>query len=916
EFHSSSHIFVVTTLSVHLVSIQSNTTSIIGNASGIVNKTLGDPVASEIDSRGCKPGCCTILEPRREDKESKEQQFVIGCDSAVYLYHMEGVGPCLAFEADKELITCFRNYLICVVRDNDKTILNIYDLQNKYVAYSTPLANISHVLPHWGGGELVVVTKQGKLFSLSEKSTEDRLGVLVCKNQYELAVKLAKSNKYDGIVEIFRQYGDHLYAKGDHDGAVAQYIKTIGKLEESYVIRKLLDAQKIKQLTEYLQELHKTDLAREDHTTLLLNCYTNINQVDTLSEFIKRSDLQFDVEIAIKVCRGSQLYTEALYLAEKHKLTDYYLKIQLENLRNFDDAIYYIERLSFQQAEENMEKYGKVLMDHSPQKTTNLLSRLCTNFDGRKSPAEKFIHIFVGKPRLLKNFLQQIIAELGDKVGLSSIIYNTLLELELQEYMVETHPSQRSVKEVEIMCFLREKKNCYDTDLALGLCQINNFKPGILHLYEKAELYHQILSFYTDKQDYAGIIDVCSRFGDSDPSLWLHALLVLTGADEHGDMKQYFMSVLGHIEKHSLLPAILVVSIAARSKTAPLSLVKEFLVRQLSADGDKIRSCEQTIKQLKKETEQIREQMENIKHKPHVFQESKCSGCKIELELPTVHFLCGHSFHVNCFENFGDHNEGCPSCAPENNRIVEQQRRMDEAMMTLDNDFTRCFANSDDVMATVADFFAKGVFKTFDLWTEATLNNTNDYVAIHNTAVKRNIFEKPSPFPGRVVEMVAPLKKSILDKPGTFEKVESAEVPVVPSLWGKTEAPACSAPVKNPVFDNPLKVARSSEDDCMNNPFSESIPTKIVEDNGAKKENPQYLTFTSKPPNSAMQPTRSSKPSPLGSSGTKTIRESDMKANTGKNPFGDDEELNKNEKNPFKQGSSGNPFGDDFESRI
>ena len=38
---------------------------------------------------------------------------------------------------------------------------------------------------------------------------------------------------------IFTQYGDHLYAKGDHDGAIQQYIRTIGKLEASYVIRKV-----------------------------------------------------------------------------------------------------------------------------------------------------------------------------------------------------------------------------------------------------------------------------------------------------------------------------------------------------------------------------------------------------------------------------------------------------------------------------------------------------------------------------------------------------------------------------------------------------------------------------------------------------------------------------------------------------
>lgn len=529
---------------------------------------------------------------------------------------------------------------------------------------------------------------------------------------------------------------------------MAQYIKTIGKLEESYVIRKLLDAQKIRQLTEYLQELHKAGLAREDHTTLLLNCYTNINQIEALSEFIKvrkekvknyflqftifvacwnplsfsvfpqKSDAQFDAEIAIKVCRNSQLFKEALFLAEKHELTDYYLKIQLENLENFDDAIRYIEKLSFDKAEKYMEKYGKVLMDRKPQRTTSLLSKLCTNFEGRKSPAEKFIHIFVDSPSLLKNFLEQIIAELGDKGRLSAIIYNTLLELELQEYMAETQPAAREIKKEKIMCFLR-KEQCYDTDLALGLCQINNFKPGILHLYEKAELFHQILAFYTDQRDYGNVIEVCNRFGDADPSLWLHALLILAHAEDQENTKHFFMSVLSHIEKNSLLPAILVVSIAARSKTATLSLVKEFLVRQLSADGDRIRDCERTIKQLKKETEDLRQEMDDIKHKPHVFQESKCSGCEYELELPTVHFLCGHSFHVNCYENFVDGNGGCPSCAPENSRLIEQQRKMDDAMMTLDEDFDRCFGNSDDVMATVADFFAKGVFKKLDPWAEA-----------------------------------------------------------------------------------------------------------------------------------------------------------------------------------------------------
>lgn len=63
--------------------------------------------------------------------------------------------------------------------------------------------------------------------------------------------------------------------------------RTIGKLEPSYVIRKFLDAQRIHNLTAYLQTLHRQSLANADHTTLLLNCYTKLKDSSKLEEFIK-----------------------------------------------------------------------------------------------------------------------------------------------------------------------------------------------------------------------------------------------------------------------------------------------------------------------------------------------------------------------------------------------------------------------------------------------------------------------------------------------------------------------------------------------------------------------------------------------------------------------------------------------------
>ena len=87
-------------------------------------------------------------------------------------------------------------------------------------------------------------------------------------------------------MDIFRQYGDHLYNKGDSSAAIENYIKTIGHLEPSYVIRRFLDAHKIQYLTNYLQALHKVGLANEDHTILLLNCYTKLKNSKELDEFI------------------------------------------------------------------------------------------------------------------------------------------------------------------------------------------------------------------------------------------------------------------------------------------------------------------------------------------------------------------------------------------------------------------------------------------------------------------------------------------------------------------------------------------------------------------------------------------------------------------------------------------------------
>ena len=56
------------------------------------------------------------------------------------------------------------------------------------------------------------------------------------------------------------------------------------------------------------------------------------------------------------------------------------MKIQLEDVREYRDALEYIASLTFREAKSNMEKYGKELVMELPEETTALLKKLCTEY--------------------------------------------------------------------------------------------------------------------------------------------------------------------------------------------------------------------------------------------------------------------------------------------------------------------------------------------------------------------------------------------------------------------------------------------------------------------------------------------------------------------------------------------------------
>ncbi|KAK7064568.1 E3 ubiquitin-protein ligase PEP5 [Favolaschia claudopus] len=380
----------------------------------------GTGKATVVDDVGCALGCASM--------DWKNNDVVVAREEAIYICGIESRGACYAYEGTKSFIRSHLNYVVIVsppvmptasaasrtIRNfaarnqtsSDVTKVTIFDLENKIVCYTgTFTQGVSDIIsiPEWGG--VFILGNDGTLIHAAEKPFSAKLEMLYLNSLYPVALNLAKTqgleDSSESVADIHKQYGDHLYNKGNWDGAMGQFVKTIGSVAPSYVIRKFLDAQRIHNLVTYLQELHSLGLANSDHTTLLLNAYTKLKDVARLDGFIKtesrrvssgtgeKDELPFDLDTAIRVCRQAGYFSHASYLAKKYERHEEYLRIQIEDAQNYSEAMVYLRALGGDAAESNLARYGRAMLDSLPEETTQLLIDLCTSPGGPLLDAEE-----------------------------------------------------------------------------------------------------------------------------------------------------------------------------------------------------------------------------------------------------------------------------------------------------------------------------------------------------------------------------------------------------------------------------------------------------------------------------------------------------------------------------------------------
>uniref|UniRef100_A0A8R1TWI0 Vacuolar protein sorting-associated protein 11 homolog n=1 Tax=Onchocerca volvulus TaxID=6282 RepID=A0A8R1TWI0_ONCVO len=717
----------------------------------ITNKVVTNKVVH--DAKGCLRDCWSFNETRN--------QLIVGSTEMVHFYEAErsltadpdsGRGRCHALgrSNEKMQLIAFDYHVALLTRQPTAIpssnemwtyVVSIYDTEGQCVAFSCALPAVSRMFLL--DNVLMVLSQDGTLSAVTEKSISSKLDILFKKNLYDLAVGVAKRSSValEHLPGIYKKYGDYLYRSGDFENAVQQYMETVGYLEPSYVIKKFLDGSHIKELCLYLEALHSKGKANSHHATILLNCYTRLAAHDKIRDFIDHN-FEFNIETAVQILRAANFTTEACHLCAKHKQHDALLSILIEDRVDYQSALKYISKLEIPQVEACLEKFGKCLLINNPEETMKLLSdRACFN----QINALALMKVFIGLPSQCTRFIETALKDEKNNEKLR----NLLLELRLRQWALHNEffclfTSFCTLRDQKILILMFHDAPSNDEDImaligeenlegSLKLCQLFNYIPGIINIYKKMKRYDKLIEYYMRQNKLREIVELCEKENSRD--LWIDVVVFASrGKDIDSDAIKF---LLERIEATNSIHPLVVLEILSKSDKICVGDVRDYIVNWMERQNAEVEKDEETIAENEAKMAEIEEQIDSINYKVQIFQMNKCSACDTSLQLPAVHFLCKHSYHAHCLESYSEKADCCPACIRDGfNERIRSDNRQDFSTHSAYIQFQNEVNESVDCMSLISSYIGNGLF---DSWSkEKESKNENELASLQSDTTLTN----------------------------------------------------------------------------------------------------------------------------------------------------------------------------------
>ncbi|CAJ0931309.1 unnamed protein product, partial [Mesorhabditis belari] len=605
------------------------------------------------------------------------------------------------------------------------SLVSVYDVNNKYIGFSCSLPSACTLIRL--GSTIMILSRDGTLSALVPKHLNAKLEILYRKNFYDVALSLAKKceEAVDKLPTIHAKYADYLYSKGDFANAIEQYKDTMGHLEPSYVIKRFLDASKIQQLCAYLETLHAKRLNNSHHTTILINCYAKMADKSKIRKFVEQTTKEnCDLEAAISVLRSSSLYEPASLLALKHQMHGHHLRILIDDQRKYDRAIRYLQSLDPIIAVDYLEEYGRSLLEAQPEETMKLITKTVASIKENDFDASRLLKVFIVDSSKSTQFIETIIDKVPPICALT--LKQTIIELRLREYVREKGNLQIDTFMSNVIPLISDDTE----DHALQLARIFDCPPLQRFILERSEKKSpDLIQFYIKQGKLKDLIESCKK--RKDRSLWLETLVFISQIREPIE-ERLLKEMLDEISSENLVHPLVVLEILSRSETLKVSTVREYVIQWLQKQEKQISEDKKAIVESEKRMVEVQAETEKLHFKVQTIQAAKCCACATALQLPAIHFLCKHSFHVHCFESYAEQADACPACAakytPSEQRIAQTEKLMQKGAHAI---FQNELKNSSNGISIVADYVGRGLFS-------ATSNTAASVRASHSTDAPRN----------------------------------------------------------------------------------------------------------------------------------------------------------------------------------
>ncbi|KAG8527671.1 uncharacterized protein KY384_007824 [Bacidia gigantensis] len=315
---------------------------------------------------------------------------------------------------------------------------------------------------------------------------------------------------------------------------------------------------------------------------------------------------------------------------------------------------------------------------------------------------------FVDHPEHFITFLEACLEQEHLRESDKTDLYTTLFELYL-EIASSKKGDEKGIWEQKAKRLIEEKGVPINASNVLLLSHLSAFKDGTTMVKEQQGLLFDVFRSYTSANDTAGAIKALRKYGAKEPQLYPAALAYFTSSSEAlqeaGDELQ---AVLKKIDDDGLMAPLQVIQTLSTNAVATMGLVKQYLSVTIDKERREISNNRRLIESYRTETESKRKELDDLGNKPAVFQSRRCAACGRSLDLPTVHFLCKHSFHQNCLNEVDGQEAECPSCAGANNNIRAFRNAQIESADRHDM-FQDALKRSKDKFGTISEFFGRGV---------------------------------------------------------------------------------------------------------------------------------------------------------------------------------------------------------------